>query len=1113
MVQLGSHASDDESIGDPVRSDKLPPDPRILEAIGLQHTLETAIADIIDNSIDAHASAVHVRFVVADHRLQHILIADNGDGMAPEELGNAMRLGARRVYAEDDLGHFGVGLKASAFSQASVLNVVTRSSGSPACAIRIQRSGELNEIVADVFATADAERALAAHEVPAAPSTGTLVRLTEIRLASHADEANVRRAWLDKKIHSLRGHLGLTFHRFLADERLAITIDTYDVDIRAPGIRFHPVPLDPFKVTTGKLGYPQTLRTGADHGAELAVVCHVLAPGANGPNVALFGTSRAEWQGIYVYRKDRLLRAAGWDDVTEKRNDLQLARVAIDITAETAHWFGMNAEKNGAVLLPGLVRALRAAEHDGLSFIDYLDDARGVFKQSNRRELKLKPVAAIGSGMPAEVEDVAQELLGFREHERSVHFRWRRLLPTRVFLLDLDHSTIWLNERHRDSMRAGGADEGFGLVKSMLFLLLEKHFSSTHLQQVTLDQIDAWQQMIGAALGIPRDTTTANSFESDSLNHLDGFQAPITVAAGPVSALPAPSPPPASGAQAHVESQSGSHVELQPARPDVLINFWSDPEPETEPAPRGLPDEEIEVDGLRAYRAKLGRFPLLRAQDEVALARRIEAGVLASATFAELGPDQQRSALGRELAWVQRDGRRALDAMVAANLRLVVNIAKRHRSSGLDPLDLIQEGNMGLLHAVELFDYTQGLKFSTYATWWIRQSITRAIANQGRAIRLPVHMEELGPKVREARRALIGDGLDEPTSSAIAKHIGEPEAKVQLYLRMSRTPLSLDAIVIDGDWDDIDGLEVDEYGAPTTSVTSFGETLDDGSHERMVEEVERGEERRRIDAVVNALDEREAEIVRLRFGLWDREPWTLDEVGHELGVTRERIRQLQAKSIGAIGPAIARILGRAYVGDASSAKKRTAAAAASPAAHPAPTPAANAFPRGVTAKNFGAAISPQGESALPRERRTLSARPTANASAERDWSPSELKRLVWDYRDLRNIAQAASAGGFDERDAAVALTRLLLWDSGPLDDAANAPRSATPWTPEESKEVAAAHRARTGLAQIANMQGRTQLEVARRLFDLKMVWVHKHFLDLSVVARAWSEIRDKLRAA
>ncbi len=283
-------------------------------------------------------------------------------------------------------------------------------------------------------------------------------------------------------------------------------------------------------------------------------------------------------------------------------------------------------------------------------------------------------------------------------------------------------------------------------------------------------------------------------------------------------------------------------------------------------------------DPVRMYLKEIGKVPLLTAEEEVDLAKRIEAGLFASEKLA--GTVKKLDAkLRRELDLIERDGQIAKRKLVEANLRLVVSIAKRYVGRGMLFLDLIQEGNLGLIRAVEKFDYTKGYKFSTYATWWIRQAITRAIADQARTIRIPVHMVETINKLIRIQRQLLQDLGREPMPEEIAKEMDLTPDKVREILKVSQEPVSLETPI---------GEEEDSH---------LGDFIEDSDAVVPVDAASFILLQEQLDSVLHTLSDREKKVIQLRFGLTDGHPRTLEEVGREFGVTRERIRQIESKTL------------------------------------------------------------------------------------------------------------------------------------------------------------------------------------------------------------------------
>ena len=295
------------------------------------------------------------------------------------------------------------------------------------------------------------------------------------------------------------------------------------------------------------------------------------------------------------------------------------------------------------------------------------------------------------------------------------------------------------------------------------------------------------------------------------------------------------------------------------------------------------PEQQVMVAGATAdpvkdYLKQIGKVALLNAEMEVELAKRIEAGLFADEKINDPKVKTKAAQL-EDFEWIAEDGRRAKNHLLEANLRLVVSLAKRYTGRGMLFLDLIQEGNLGLIRAVEKFDYTKGYKFSTYATWWIRQAITRAMADQARTIRIPVHMVEVINKLARVQRQMLQDLGREPTPEELAKELDMTPEKVVEVQKYGREPISLHTpLGEDGDSEFGDLIEDSEAVVPADAVsfTLLQEQLHD---------------------VLDTLSEREAGVVSMRFGLTDGQPKTLDEIGKVYGVTRERIRQIESKTM------------------------------------------------------------------------------------------------------------------------------------------------------------------------------------------------------------------------
>jgi RNA polymerase primary sigma factor len=322
---------------------------------------------------------------------------------------------------------------------------------------------------------------------------------------------------------------------------------------------------------------------------------------------------------------------------------------------------------------------------------------------------------------------------------------------------------------------------------------------------------------------------------------------------------------------------------VEPSEKDKASGDFVWDEDESEALRQARKDAELtaSADSVRAYLKQIGKVALLNAEEEVELAKRIEAGLYATQLMAELSERGEKlpAAQRRDMAWICRDGDRAKNHLLEANLRLVVSLAKRYTGRGMAFLDLIQEGNLGLIRAVEKFDYTKGYKFSTYATWWIRQAITRAMADQARTIRIPVHMVEVINKLGRIQRELLQDLGREPTPEELAKEMDITPEKVLEIQQYAREPISLDQTIGDEGDSQLGDFIEDSEAVVAVDAVSFTLLQD------------------QLQSVLETLSEREAGVVRLRFGLTDGQPRTLDEIGQVYGVTRERIRQIESKTM------------------------------------------------------------------------------------------------------------------------------------------------------------------------------------------------------------------------
>lgn len=854
MEQPGGIVDDEQSSAQVV---DLLPDPSILSAIGAGHSLATAMADLIDNSLDKGATKFLARFITRDNELIGIRMHDDGVGMSALQLQAAMRLGARREYEAGDHGHFGVGLKAASFSQASRLTVYSRCGFEPTNAMRLRAS----RFEAEVLNGPDANHGFMKGASDfARVENGTVVEWDHLHSVFTSPIDVERRAWLDSLFTSLGHDLGLTFHRILARGDITIVLQQFDTAF-GEGVPAQVLPVDPFAFMTGAARYPATLNAQGSSEAQFTVRCHIIQPANSGPSVKLFGRPRTEWQGLYVYRNDRLQYHGGWLNVLPASGaELQLARVAIDISSDALRLVRISPEKSGVVLTADGVRALRhASNHLGQTFEGFLQAARATLRESAIRDRGPKPMVRIGEGLPQGTIEAMESQFGFRQDGANLRVLWKPLGPGRLFELDHSETTVWMNLGYRRQLQ-GQTPGDAALLKSSIVMLLQDRFERGHLQQSTIDQIERLHAVLASA--------AFQQFDEDTYELPDSATKHLR--------------------ERNVETdelefdqwEPGDQIPL-PARIDDrgFIDVRGEEAPE-----RGSHIRNPSSDSVKDYFREISRVPLLRAEDESELAMAIEAGVLAEERLDSINEIDSVRGVLRDLGAVAETGRRAKIRFLNANLRLVVSVAKRYLGRDLDFADLIQEGNLGLLRAIEKFDYQQDIKFSTYATWWIRQSITRAIDDKSRLIRLPVHRADQLRRVRAAEAAIEAAGVIEVSDSAVAERLEMTIADIN---NLRSADMGTRVWSLDAPWFSIE-RGVDE---------PFGEHLadqSDTSSERIIDSIGMKED---IARALGALKPQWASVITMRYGLDGTEPHTLEAIGEHVGVSRERIRQIEQKAL------------------------------------------------------------------------------------------------------------------------------------------------------------------------------------------------------------------------
>lgn len=480
----------------------LPPDPRALETLGRNHSLETALADLVDNSIDADATNVVIRFVKVDGRLRSLCIADNGRGMTPSGIDSAMTVGGRRDYDDTDLGHFGLGLKAASFSQARRLTVMSRAAGSPAVGRQWKldeaaRNGFECDIVASEFAEEELSRDW--HLPPG--SSGTVIRWDDVDQFPQTSDPNKIEPFINHQITEACQHLGMVFHRFIEDQAIKVSFEVQDVDETFISPPVPVEPLNPFGyLTSGKPGYPKVL-SAADSGVSLSLRCHIWSGRSNLPQFKL-AKDATPYQGFYFYRRNRLLQPGGWFGVHVPDTKLQLARAEVDIDGDLQGFFRMNPEKSRVIPGPefeGFVT--KAQAEDGTTFDQYLEVAEQTYRIARSRSNKRKPKIYAGSGLPPRVRAVIESEVPEIPGEEPINIRWSDLADERFFEIDREERVVWLNKRYRKILLGGkhGGLNDLPLVKSLLYLLTEDLFHGEYFGVRDRDNLELWQAILTTA--------------------------------------------------------------------------------------------------------------------------------------------------------------------------------------------------------------------------------------------------------------------------------------------------------------------------------------------------------------------------------------------------------------------------------------------------------------------------------------------------------------------------------------------------------------------------------------------------------------------------------------
>lgn len=485
-----------------VRRIHVPPSDDIFKALGLEQSFEAAVADLIDNSLDAKASKVLVRFLLRKGRAAQLVIVDNGRGMDEARINDAMQLGRRRGKKTASHGFYGMGLKASTFGQASTLTVLSRRYGDEPEGRRMQREAGPGDFEVDVLNTETVGVVLQGLlQLVDSPKQGTVVQWDDVKDFPVSRDPAQTHTYLDNKVSALNRHLGMVYHRLLERREVEVSIDVYDADEDLAGPPTFIDPIDPFGYhRTGDPGYPKELVAEAGS-AKVALQCHIWPPRSDAPQYRLYGKPVEDFQGLYLYRKDRLLKAGGWGGVIQDQKSFKLARVAVDIDKHL-DVFEMSVSKEGVRLKSSLVTAIeQASSQDGTTFEDYLDAATESVKRGNARQRKRVKILPPGQGLDPAVKQAIKRDAPLLEGEEAVRIRWKNMRGSNFVAMDRKARTLWLNEKYRQTVLHGdrGNVNDAPLVKTLLFLLFEDLFRGQAMGPKDKENERFWNRVLKAA--------------------------------------------------------------------------------------------------------------------------------------------------------------------------------------------------------------------------------------------------------------------------------------------------------------------------------------------------------------------------------------------------------------------------------------------------------------------------------------------------------------------------------------------------------------------------------------------------------------------------------------
>jgi anti-sigma regulatory factor (Ser/Thr protein kinase) len=497
-----------------VRTVRQEPDESLLDAIGNQHNLETAIADLIDNSIEYGGSEVVVQLITTEEEIKILRVVDNGQGMAPEVLDEAMQL-RKKTYTDTSLSYFGMGMKMASLSQAGQLRVFTKSERGETSGAQIRRAdagGAFNvEFLSKAFSTQEFQSFRRE-----APGSGTIIEWQRIDNLPISQNPKDRKRFLEETIRRINTHLGLTFHRFISEGQVKIFVEIWDQPSQQVGIRTPAKAVDPFGFRSPNQNYPQNFSGRTADRTRVEIFCAIVPPNSDSESVRIGNASLEALSGFYVYRNRRLVQAGGWQNVTPKSSkDLQLGRVRIELTDSLIQaGLKLTAEKTTVKFSPEIQKAIASAKSIqlGKSFEDYLSEVELLRRSSNKRLRALKPTTRLEGDENQALKRTLEQIVGFQAGSSHITILSTALRSDQVFELDLEMSTLKINAALFDEDGPLASEIGYEFFKTTLYFLFEGHFLKSQLTKSTYSKIEQIHRVLAISLGIQ--SLDADDYES-----------------------------------------------------------------------------------------------------------------------------------------------------------------------------------------------------------------------------------------------------------------------------------------------------------------------------------------------------------------------------------------------------------------------------------------------------------------------------------------------------------------------------------------------------------------------------------------------------------------------